>query len=654
MTTDLQVSAPPVEAERTAGGGPLSVLRLPAWPARVWAEHFSLLLALVVWALPVTRATGGREDGVLAVGLAACVPGLLLVLPRAVADRRVRGRTVGLALLLPAAALVVCLTAPTGWMGGSEIAACAYAPLLALLVFAYCSSPGRRLTVATMIGLAGLAQFAEAWVPWWGGGVSGRAMIGTFYWHNQFAAFLLPPAVIGLALALWRVPPVRAVGWVVTPLCAAGVVLSTSRAALAALIGGWVVVGSLAVFARADRRRVLVRFAGVSVLAVLVTVVLCSPPFLDQFRSPFAGTQARAQGQSLSQNGGYRLEFWQQSVAVFRHWPLSGAGFHSLGTAASPFTPADWARSPWAHNGYLQAFSDGGLVLGLSVLLLTGLAIFLCVRPLWVLVWWDRRRRRCSGEGPGPLAAEGWLAASAPVALLLLLVHSLVDFDWGYPALFAEAGVMFGLVAALLRREARAGPASADPVPGDPGTPAGPVRPWVVWTLTAACLASACLAAAADVVRKQDVVASNAAHATPSTLRAAALAAALQRPLADYQPARTILATAAGDPAAVPRQVVVDALGQTARAAEAVPSLQLLRARVQAEVLGEKGEALTTAGPLIAEIGGRPAFALDAAGVLVSAGQPAAARDVLARALAQEPAGTSLHEAMQSALRLGG
>lgn len=210
MTTDLQVSAPPVEAERTAGGGPLSVLRLPAWPARVWAEHFSLLLALVVWALPVTRATGGREGGVLAVGLAACVPGLLLVLPRAVADRRVRGRTVGLALLLPAAALVVCLTAPTGWMGGSDIAACAYAPLLALLVFAYCSSPGRRLTVATMIGLAGLAQFAEAWVPWWGGGVSGRAMIGTFYWHNQFAAFLLPPAVIGLALALWRVPPVRA------------------------------------------------------------------------------------------------------------------------------------------------------------------------------------------------------------------------------------------------------------------------------------------------------------------------------------------------------------------------------------------------------------------------------------------------------------
>ena len=629
-----------------------------------------------MWALPVARATGGRDAGVLTLGLVACVPGLLVVLPRAVAACRVRPRTVVLAVLLPVGALVVCLTAPTGWAGGSNVAACAYVGLLGLLVFGYCASAGRRLVVATLVCLAGLIQFAEAWVPWWGGGIHGAAMIGTFYWHNQFAIFLVPAALIGLAVALWRVAPVRSLGWVVTPLCVAGVVLSTSRASAAALIGGWVLVGGLAVRVRSDRRRVLVRFAAVSLLAVLAPVVLSGPPFFDHFYSPAAATRVRTEGQPLSQNGAHRVEFWQQSVAVFEHWPVTGAGFDSLGTAASPLTAADLPRSPYTHNGYLQAFSDGGLVLGLPLLLLGGLATWLSVRLLWALWRKGRPRRRPSRPVPEPSPGsrtgappdslpepvlaqpESWLATAGPVALVLLLAHSFFDFDWSYPALFAEAGILFGLVASLglPRKSGRA--AQPIPVPDTPARESGSIRPvgyrsGYVWSLTAACIVVACLAAVVDSARDCAVADYQSARQESVSERVAALWAASQRVLADYHPAQDILQIAEDNPAATPRDVVVGALTDTARAATAVPRLQLLRARVQARVLGQPEQALATAAPLMSQLAGRPAYVVDIARVLVSAGRTGQARALLeaaSRQLPRDASGAELRTEIQQEL----
>jgi hypothetical protein len=93
---------------------------------------------------------------------------------------------------------------------------------------------------------------------------------------------------------------------------------------------------------------------------------------------------------------------------------------------------ASWAFSPLAHNGYLQALSDGGLLLGVPFLL--GVAF---------LAWWvvsalvrSVRRRDFSTE-----------AFVIPLCLGALLAHSAVDFDWTYAADFAVVAVLAGLVA---------------------------------------------------------------------------------------------------------------------------------------------------------------------------------------------------------------
>jgi len=642
IATDVQALAPtaaPARRNRWVG------LSLPESSERVWAEHLALLLALAAWALPVTRATGGRNAGSLAFGLAATLPGLLLLLPGAVASGRLRGWVVVLGLLLPGTALVVCLTAPTGWAGGPDIAAYAYAPLLAMLVFVYAStSPARRILVGALICLAGLAQFVQGWLPWWRIDAQ-QIMTGTFHWHNQFATSLLPAALIGLAFLLWRVPRVQALGWVVPPLCVAGVILSTSRASLAALLVGWVLVGALAVRTSADRRRALVLFVAVSLLAALVTALLCSQLFFDQSHSPFA--HARMDSNTLSSAAGCRLDFWRQGIVTFSHWPISGAGFHSFATAATYLSPVGWGtRSPWIHNGYLQAFSDGGLILGLPLLVATGLAIWLSVRLLWVVARWspDRPgRSSVTDSGASPmttrhrLPTEGWVAAAGPIALLLLLAHSLMDFDWSYPALFAEAGILVGLVAAVPRQPAPTkalASARGDTRLAPPERP----KPWVVWTLTVACLATATFAITVDFIRRQDVEAFNAAAQKASPAQGVtALLAASQRPLADYEPAAAILRKAADNHVPVPRQIVLDALDQTARAGTADPSLQLLRAQVQADVLGQREQAIADSEPLLSELAGRPEYAPNIARVLVAVGQQAKARDVLLQALSQIP-----------------
>ena len=54
---------------------------------------------------------------------------------------------------------------------------------------------------------AAVAQFAWAFVAWRCGRRPGGRMMGRFLWYNQFAAFLLVPAIVGAGLAVDRQEP---------------------------------------------------------------------------------------------------------------------------------------------------------------------------------------------------------------------------------------------------------------------------------------------------------------------------------------------------------------------------------------------------------------------------------------------------------------
>jgi O-antigen ligase len=395
--------------------------------------------------MPFAHATGGREPWSLAKAAIVVAVALIAAKPW----RELRTGVLVLALAVSLAALAVCLVTAPGWFDGSRAASYALAATTFVAVASYARSVRRANWIAAIVATAGAMQFCWSFVAWWGGRDQRVPMVGTFYWHNQFAAFLLAPALIGLALIVRHRSPWRLVGWVVAPLAVAGIVHSTSRGGMAIVVAGWLAIGVLSARVRPNRRA-FVRWVAASVLAAGVTVAVSGPPFFSSSASPLSATQARtSSGETADANSAYRVHMWRESVTVFEHHPIAGVGYGGLMSAAGKLTPASWPRSPLAHDDYLQALAEGGLLLGLPFLLACGAIGFGLVR-----VARSRVRSRVVDVRTGVV-----------VAAVALMAHAAIDFDWTFPALFCLAAVVAALaVAPVLRRPAEpAGVLSAPP-----------------------------------------------------------------------------------------------------------------------------------------------------------------------------------------------
>jgi O-antigen ligase len=388
------------------------------------AADVSVPLALLWWATGLTWATGGRDPHVLSVALVLLALAAGLVRPW----RTLPVVELAAAVAVGAAAFAVTAVAPTGWDGASAAASWTYAAALLPVVRAW-ATPGRRRDVLLLALVAGpLLSFARGWTAWWGGEDARRPFVGTFYWHNQQAVFLALGTVAGLVLALVARRAIRGAGWLAVALCGAGVVVSTSRAALAALVLGLLALGLVALTVRAWRVAACVPVA--ALLVAGTSWLLTGPPFFAHRVTPLAGTEARAAtGQSLAANGGHRLDDWRWAGRVFEHWPLTGTGFHGFAAGSKELAGSgSGSLTPYAHNGFLQLLVDGGLLLAVPVLLALAL--------LAVAV---------GGQLLAARRTRDWTTIGAAAALLVLAAHSAVDFDWGYPALLSA----FALTAAL-------------------------------------------------------------------------------------------------------------------------------------------------------------------------------------------------------------
>lgn len=402
----------------------------PRFQRRAAGEHVAAAAVVLWWAGPMTTRLGGRGPGAQAVLLVLLAALILLSAPW----RHLTRGAAALTCLVPLGALVMCLAAPTGWYGADDFAAYTGAALTVAATVGYARTSQRRLLVVTAICLAGVVEFGQALLPWLGGQDPSRPMIGTFYWWNPFAAFLLPALLLAAALAICNQQTTRMVGWCAAPFCFAGILFSSSRATLALAVIGYGAL-LLVVFASEMRKAALARWVALAVVCLGVAVALSGPPFFPVRGSINAAAQARAaSGQSVTGNGLARVEFWQRAIAVVEHRPWVGSGSHALVDASEPYVPAAFARSNLVHNGYLQALSDGGLALGLPFLLAAGGCLFAGVRRLL------SARLRCD---------ERWLRAAMPIALAASATHSLVDFDWSHPSDFVLSALLSGVVLAL-------------------------------------------------------------------------------------------------------------------------------------------------------------------------------------------------------------
>jgi hypothetical protein len=408
-------------------------------------------------------------------------------------------------------------------------------------------------------------------------------MVGTFYWHNQFAAFMIGTGLVAGVLAVRGTGLLRRVGWLTAPWCFASLAFAGSRAGLAIFVLLWLLVVVLSFVDRRGRAAAL----ALPVVALGLASVLASPLFMEDAGWFSSTVQAREAEQSAEGNGRARLEFWRAAVDLGLDRPVTGAGFDSFGTAGSARMPAGSGLSRYVHNGYLQAFSDGGAVLLVAVLAATGAPLLASCRLL------ARRRRH-----------DDVLALAVPLCLAGLVLHSGVDFDWVYPSLSA----LFAINAAVL--------------------PVGGVRrppPWRSAALGAGVVVLLVVAAVPASLRASGL----RAHGAEPPIWASPLAAAIElRGPVDWLPAAS---TCRAELVASQPSVRQHGITCAEQAARDDPGLQLLRAHAMVRN-GDTGLGLELADQVVTEYGAtRPMVRLTHAEVLRAAGRPAeATRELLA------------------------
>ena len=196
--------------------------------------------------------------------------------------------------------------------------------------------------------------------------------------------------------------------------------MTRSRSGLGAFAVGAVIVGAL-VFRGVAPGKARAAMA-VSVVALVLGAV--SWAGLDTLVSKFTETQGRKSAVS-------RVAAWQDTLSIARRFPFTGSGIDTYGTAMTIYQANNRElHFEEAHNDYLQLAAEGGLLVGLPVLLTIGLFIR------------DVRRRFAEAPREGTTYC---LRVGATAGLIAMALQSIVEFSLQMPGNAA----LFALLAAL-------------------------------------------------------------------------------------------------------------------------------------------------------------------------------------------------------------
>lgn len=138
-----------------------------------------------------------------------------------------------------------------------------------------------------------------------------------------------------------------------------------------------------------------------------------------------------------------RMPIWEDTVPMVREFWLTGSGLNTYGSATLFYQrsqPNVHLRE--AHNDYLQLAAEGGLLVGIPVLVLL------------VVFWREVRRRFLSSEGSGY-----WIRLGAVTGLIAIAIQSTVEFSLQMPANAA----LFTVLCAIALHDGRARTAISNP-----------------------------------------------------------------------------------------------------------------------------------------------------------------------------------------------
>lgn len=442
----------------------IATLLLLAWGALAFGAEFAwgyapLLAFCVVPAIFGLRATRGAAPArlLLAALGAVCLAGVIQVLvPARVIPARVQappavdfGRLHALVTMQPApaaGAAVPISIAPSRTILGLAFLT-AFTLLLAGCTRGVSALGPKRLvrgivilgSIVAFIGLIQSAVRAEELYGFWRDSKPGVTFAPLMN-ENHFAAWMAMVVSLAIgafagdvAVALkdtapdWR----NRVLWFSSPR-ASGMILTAFAVAVMALsmvitISRGGLVGLLAIFLIGStwmlRRQSGLRRAAGSVTLLVLIVVAASWGRADRTLDQFVGA---------TENMGGRKEIWSDTWRIVRDYPLTGTGLNTYGIAMLHYQTAPIATGAVteAHNDYLQLMAEGGLLLGVPILL----AIGVFVREVW------RRFREGADD-----RETYWLRAGAVTGLCAVAVMALFDFALQMPG----AAAMFVVLGAI-------------------------------------------------------------------------------------------------------------------------------------------------------------------------------------------------------------
>jgi len=232
------------------------------------------------------------------------------------------------------------------------------------------------------------------------------------------------PRLLGAALGAGanRGPAVGLLLCVVTMTTA--LFLTGSRLGLAAFVAGLAALALLLV--RGDRPgRAIAGLLAVAVLLLVVNASVAMDPTLERW-TVFFDDQGAARG---------RLRAAGAAFDMFTFYPLVGSGLGTFEHVFPGYQPYD-VRGTWdhAHNDFLQALADGGLLLG-------------ALAAAFLIAWF---RKIGAAVRSLPLSSRA-VPAGCAAAVVALLVHGTGDFNLQIPLngylLAAVMGIGYGAAA---------------------------------------------------------------------------------------------------------------------------------------------------------------------------------------------------------------
>jgi O-antigen ligase len=293
------------------------------------------------------------------------------------------------------------------------------------------------MVIATVEAVAAISQ-----------SIAGAEVEGTYANKNHLAGLLemvLPlTAAYGLSFLqaerTQRTVPVlralRAVGLLVLSIVLfAALLLSLSKMAFAAALGGLFVMGGLAVWSIDEGPGRKIALATLAALVVFFMVFVPSDELMKSFMALFSDEWSTGEG---------RFPTWIDTLRLMRDYPLVGCGLGNYGTAFLKFQTAIVDKDfTWAHNDYLQIASELGAV-GFGILAVLLGVVF--IHALRAALHSDERSTRFLGLGcVGAMTAIG--------------LHSLTDFNMYIPANALVMAWICGIATSLPRRSRKSAPA---------------------------------------------------------------------------------------------------------------------------------------------------------------------------------------------------